>query len=194
MSFLPTIIIKTGKQMGYGGPDVYWSRGIFNNRLLWSVKAGSARSEGAETEQLRLKWDRRWKSEEEFLAKVALRPLASEICSNCHQDTIEGLSSCLDRAWCQREECRAALEAAREQYRIDANRLEEDRRIEEKRRAEDRIAALWSFTCGAINWDDFWFIKRQADGSVRVIEWRDDGLGYPDTDVTIPASVLERLA
>lgn len=149
---------------GYGSPPEWHVSAVYDNRLLETVICGSAMEAGGAREQLLTKWTAALVG-----ADVSALPLFSPRCSHCGLDCRSGGggSSCLNKMWCHRPECRKALdEAIAESKRQDLARKAADqtRRANER---EDRLRSAEEAKSG-FHWRDNWFFKRMPDASVRV--------------------------
>lgn len=186
MSYTPEIDQRLGFIEGYGGPGRHWTKGIFANKLLWSIEGRSEGDVAVRTERERVKWEKDWASESEFRNKIASYKDASSLCSNCGLDTLDGGSSCLGRTWCQRPACEDALETARVQYAEDqAAHIVRDQQRAQQNRA-DNIARINADTMRAFHWRDGWFFARLGDGSVRVMLRETPTAEWLRVDIAIP--------
>lgn len=183
-TFRPKIMVIGDYRQGYGGPSMHYMRGVYDNRLLYSLESQSEADVAVKNERERLKWEKRWPSKKAFLAAISKKPLDTPLCSNCGQPKAN--ISCLDRQWCNRPKCQDALEKAKAGYtKEQEQRRAQDIKREEERRAEEARACDLA-EAGAFHWRDGWFFKRLSDGSVRVM--RRERPNYFAVDITIPAT------
>lgn len=185
IGFKPKIDIRSGHIQGYGGPGIDWTKGVYDNRRLYYVESTSESDCAIRGERERVKWARLWPSEEDFRAAVSRKKLDSPLCSNCGNPTVTGGASCLDRTWCDKPECRDALERARQEYR----RTEELRKVNEvarrERERQDRVRKLDELT-KCFHLRDGWFFRREEDGSVRIMHRESPVSEFLRVDVSIP--------
>lgn len=150
---------------GYGSPAEWHVSAVYDNRLLETLVCGSEMSAGEARAELRAKW-----TQQVVGADLSALPLFSPLCSHCGLDCRSGgddASSCLDKMWCYRPECRKALNEAI----AESKRQEEARRVADQNRQaaerEERLRRADEAKTG-FHWRDNWFFKRMPDASVRV--------------------------
>lgn len=182
--FIPTIEQCGGTVRGYGAPDRYWVRGVYNNRLLYSCDSDDERHVAVLGERERVKWEREWASEDAFLAAIATMPLDTPLCSRCGMPG--GTILCLDRNWCNRPLCKAAMESAISEHEASAARAERERIANHAAEKAERVRRKDELVHTGFHWRDGWYFIREADGSVHAV-WRRSPHGeYFDADITIP--------
>jgi hypothetical protein len=103
---LNNIIVTHGVMKGYGGPDVYWCRGRWENKLLWAIEQTSEYDVAVVGERERVKWARRTASD------TNRQHDAFYLCANCGNPITGSVTHCLDKLWCNKPECRATLDMA----------------------------------------------------------------------------------
>lgn len=158
---------------GYGSPPGCSVQGVYKNKILfYKEEHGDEHSDNLAVwadRQVR-KFQDAATSVSAFEAMLARKKQAFPLCANCGDPCREGSCSCLNKNWCGKAKCQAALEAAKVAYdeQVARNREDSDARMiaeQRKRNAEAQAATL-----GAFHWRDNWFFKRQGDGAVRVIK------------------------
>jgi hypothetical protein len=184
--FTPKIQIINGEVEGYGGPGYYWTKGVYDNRRLYSVKSYGEADAAIQGERERIKWEKPWPNKDAFRKAISRKPLDSPLCSNCGKPTGEGGSSCLDRYWCDKQECRDALEAAREQYRKDQEAFKINAANKRERERQEDVAKLDNLTT-CFHLRDGWYFRREENGAVRIMHRETPTSHYLSTDLTIPA-------
>lgn len=185
--FTPRIKLQSGFVQGYGAPGYDWTKGIYDNRLLFEVHA---REDSATVYRERKKWEKRWASKDAFLAAIAKKKLASPLCFNCGKPADfedGGASNCLDKIWCGKAACRAALEKARTEHYLAAERQQQDFQDRSERDKRKRIQKL-DEAMQCFHWRDGWYFRRLSDGSVRVMHRETPTSEWLKTDITIPAA------
>lgn len=183
--YVPNIEVKHGEVLGYGGPGYDWARVVSNNRVLFESKGGLAYV-AVEAERARIKWSGPWKSEEEFLAAISDLKEEYPLCVNCNRPIGKHGCYCLDKAWCDHEICRKALEQAKEDYDNQIRAFEEKRKMRDERARSERIALIEE-TIQCFHWRDGWYFRRLEDGSVRIMYRDHPSSEFLAVDVTIPS-------
>lgn len=183
-SFKPKITITSGEVPGYGGPGYHWVTGVYDNRRLFEVQSQSESAAAIQGERERVKWEKRWPSRAKFLAAIKHKKLASPLCSNCGKPG--GNSSCLDKRWCSRPECRRAMEDAIAEYERSQERRKVDDEARHAQEKKDRIRKC-DETATGFHWRNGWYFKRQPDGSVRIIHRETPTSEWLRVDLLIPA-------
>ena len=184
--FRPKIRITSDYRQGYGGPGMYYMKGVYDNRRLYDLESQSETDVAIRSERERVKWEKLWPSKKAFLAAISKRPLDTPLCSNCGEPG--ATVSCLNRQWCKRPKCQEALEKARADYTKEQERrhAESLKRREELKAAE--VRGCDAAEAGAFHWRNGWFFKRLANGSVRVMRRERPASNYFVVDITIPAA------
>ncbi len=102
---------------GYGGPSCWKVRAVCDNHLLEKEQTlYSEREVGQQEVLLQQKWKRNSRRPG-WAEWLAARPLASSLCSVCGGNTLDGISSVAQRAFCQKTACQAAIPAYQEEVR-----------------------------------------------------------------------------
>jgi hypothetical protein len=180
--FRPTIQIITNHIRGYGAPDFYTCKGVYDNRRLFDLRGCSLADVSVRGERARVKWEKCWPSKDAFVAIIERKPPDTAICSNCGQPGAN--SSCLDKMWCERPACRQALEKARVKHAEDQDARETYFAAKKEQDRRDRVAECDRATTG-FHWREGWFFKRLPDGSVRVVNRENPASEWLMVDITI---------
>lgn len=184
--FKPKIDIRAGRIQGYGGPAVNWTKGVYNNRRLYYIESTDESDCAIRGERERIKWEKLWISEEVFHSAIAKKKLDSPICSNCGSPTGTGGSSCLDRAWCDNQECREALDSSIEEYEQAQERRKVDDATRRDRERQNSVRKLDELT-KCFHLLDGWFFRREEDGSVRIMHRETPTSEWLRVNISIPA-------
>lgn len=137
--------ILTHHYPGYGGPPSWTVRAIYDNRELSSRNnLGSEFAAGQAEANLKAYWLKSINTKL-FLASLGERRLASDPCSHCGQDTLDGTSSIRDKVFCTRKPCQEACSDYSKQCHTEAegDKNKRDREYKEyfenidKRRLDD---------------------------------------------------------
>lgn len=186
MTFIPKLNIKTGYTQGYGGPDEWWIRVIFENIKLDSATLSSERDLGRKEVELEGKWKKSWPNEKTFRDAIKKCPEASPLCSACGKDTLEGGCSCLNRYWCDRPACKKELDKQiKESKQATIDRESEWKRKDGIRKEETKKDNHRGYAVQSITDEDYCNLYvLKENGIIRFTKIYDDAI-YPESHITL---------
>ena len=107
------IEIVTQHLPGYGSPEEWHSRVIYDNRLLEEFITYTQFQLGSQTTTYHQKWDKIFNTAT-FQELVDKAPLASPLCDVCGSNTLDGGSSCVEMYFCKK----CSADGTLDQYRV----------------------------------------------------------------------------
>ncbi len=151
------VLLITQHYPGYGDPESWTIKAVFDNRVLAEKSLYSEYDLGVASTELKSKWGKL--SKKELESRVKGKKLASSWCSICGGDTLNGGTSCCDLVFCKNDSCQNQIKFYQD---WSAAKSEDWRRKDLKQARAENQKQVESCLSG-FHWKDNKYFRRSGD-------------------------------